>query len=172
MNRIIEHRVLTLILILTVLVEGVLLGVKLLPGGPPGSGKPGSGTDTTGFGGDAPVSDLESQPQRPDPVRLASGFFPGRTLSAHRSTRAAEHPVVRERAVEPDTLTGKATDGIVYVGSITEGNGELWYYFKDTRTSRVRKLFPGRSVSGWILTDVKDDRFILSADGEEFNVAR
>ena len=63
-----------------------------------------------------------------------------------------------------------ASSRFTLIGSVTEGGGERYYFFKDTRTGAALRLSPVRPVEGWTLTVGSAGECLVAKDGERYRV--
>jgi hypothetical protein len=64
------------------------------------------------------------------------------------------------------------TNSLVFLGTYSEKDGSIAYFFKDKRNSQVLILKPGQPFKGWTLDDIRTKAFALTGPGGHYEVAR
>jgi hypothetical protein len=64
------------------------------------------------------------------------------------------------------------TSSLTYVGSYSQQDGSIAYFFKDKRSSQVLILKPGQVFKGWTLDGILAKTFIVIGPGGRYEVPR
>ncbi len=71
----------------------------------------------------------------------------------------------------PATAPPPDSGSLVFVGSYSQKDGSVAYFFKDRRNSQVLILKPGQPFKGWTLDDIGPKTFALTGPGGRYEVA-
>jgi hypothetical protein len=96
---------------------------------------------------------------------IASLSAPWYVPAPARVGRAATPVPSAAPAAHPDSAS------LVFVGSYSQKDGSIAYFFKDRRNSQVLILKTGQPFKGWTLDDIGPKTFVLTGPGGQYEVA-
>ncbi len=112
-----------------------------------------------------PVGDTGSVKSRLEPAQIAAAFGWVKVARSNPQQSSA-------KATSPKATSTGLVDApwLSLVGTITQADGAVFYYFKNGKTGGIMQLSPGRQIGGWSLTVENSGDFAIRNESERYRI--